>query len=345
MTRRLSLLAIVLVICGVAGELVLRGFGFGRPLMYRVDEALIWTLEPGVAYAPSYGVEYAINERGWRDDTVARGPAGRLVLALGDSVAFGQGVPFEQTFTEQLERLLEQASGTGRVEILNTAVPGYNLDQYPILLKSLGDELAPDLVLVGLCKNDVVSRGDLAHLRSFVAKRLAPQHNWRVRVRRSFAWFHVLDGVRLRIQARFGLEPPHAMAFENNEIGPAHWEYSLAALRRLAERARERGVPLVIAAFPYRDEAETGEHRFGVDPLATSAREAGAYWIDLLPAFARATTAQGTLFLDPVHPNARGHGVAARAVADFIASEPGLSQFRASATRPRPGRIGAGAPP
>jgi hypothetical protein len=72
---------------------------------------------------------------------------------VGDSFVFGFGVEDEETLPAQLEAML----GTRHegIEALNAGVPGWSADQYYLFLRTRLDEIAPDLVLLGLLDNDV----------------------------------------------------------------------------------------------------------------------------------------------------------------------------------------------
>lgn len=122
----------------------------------RHDPDLGWSLTPGarshvVADRAEYDV--AINSRGFRD--VERGPrrpgVGRIAL-VGDSYGFGWGVAQEETFASLLER--DPRVGG---EVANLCVPGYATDQELWTLERESKALAPDLVLVQFCANDVDS--------------------------------------------------------------------------------------------------------------------------------------------------------------------------------------------
>lgn len=80
-----------------------------------------------------------------------RAGVGRILL-LGDSQAFGWGVPFEDTVAEHLEREL---SAPGReVEVLNAGVPGYNAAQEAAYLDAPGARFEPDCAVVLFMGND-----------------------------------------------------------------------------------------------------------------------------------------------------------------------------------------------
>ncbi len=102
------------------------------------------------------GVHYRINRLGFRGrEFGAKKPADTYrIVVLGDSVAFGWGVPLEETMTSLIERELN-ARGGKKVEVLNLAVQGYeSIQQYTVFQKK-ALALEPDLVLFFFNRNDV----------------------------------------------------------------------------------------------------------------------------------------------------------------------------------------------
>ena len=77
------------------------------------------------------------------------------VMVLGDSVAYGVGVPFETAFPQRLEDLLDTPE-YGDITLLNAAVSGYTpynqLQQYV----SRDREIPVNLVIVAFAMNDIV---------------------------------------------------------------------------------------------------------------------------------------------------------------------------------------------
>jgi lysophospholipase L1-like esterase len=98
-----------------------------------------------------------ISSQGTRDDAVPiPKPRGTFrVLVLGDSIAYGSGIPKDKTFPNRLESLLRERLGSA--EVVNAGVSGYtpyNELQYYL---AKGKEFEPDVVLVAFCMNDVVN--------------------------------------------------------------------------------------------------------------------------------------------------------------------------------------------
>jgi hypothetical protein len=151
-----------------AGLVMVVLIGLEGALRVIVPESRFWVVSnvyraadnPTVGYtlAPNqrrvaFSVDLATNSLGYRgaDWTREKPPGVFRVALIGDSHAFGFGVPFDSTMGEQLRRLLEKRRG--RVEVLNFGVPGYNTFQEQAVLK-LALEFSPDAVVFVPCNND-----------------------------------------------------------------------------------------------------------------------------------------------------------------------------------------------
>ncbi len=95
----------------------------------------------------------SINSQGFRGPEPSSGPSGRRVIVLGDSIAFGNFMPWEDTFSSQLQQRLH--SDKRDVEVLNFGVGGYDILQEVSLLEIRGLKYHPNLVVVAYCLNDI----------------------------------------------------------------------------------------------------------------------------------------------------------------------------------------------
>lgn len=122
---------------------------------------------PGLVFPPHSSAAFKTSEFEWTVKTNSLGirdreidPAHRAatrILAIGDSFTNGWGVGAQQAWPKVLERRLRQA---GRdVEVFNLAGAGASPKDYALIARRGVDELAPDLVLVGMLQGD-----DLAQL-------------------------------------------------------------------------------------------------------------------------------------------------------------------------------------
>jgi hypothetical protein len=150
--------------------------------LFEVEAGVGYRLHPKaqvLAVTADYSVIYQISSEGLRDREVRYSkPAGYTrVLALGDSFTFGEGVPMGERFTDVAQRRLS------KVELLNSGVPGWGLDQELIYLVVHGLKLKPDVVAVFLNRVDTqrystdVVQGDRVVMPRAVSEERARQEN------------------------------------------------------------------------------------------------------------------------------------------------------------------------
>ncbi len=95
------------------------------------------------------------NSEGLRDRerTVDKTPGVRRVICLGDSTTLGWGIRPEEAYPQVLEDLLE--SQADRVEVFNVALGGWSTRQERIAYERIARKYRPDVVLLGICLNDI----------------------------------------------------------------------------------------------------------------------------------------------------------------------------------------------
>lgn len=111
------------------------------------DKDLGWGFKPnsqGWRNTSDFHVEYFINSKGNRDkETSIEKPfAVFRVIALGESMVFGDGVNYGKRFTEVIEDSL------ANVEVVNMGVWGFGADQSLLQLKRDGFQFHPDAVVL-----------------------------------------------------------------------------------------------------------------------------------------------------------------------------------------------------
>ncbi len=103
------------------------------------------------------GVPHVTNRHGFRGRNYSNVPGKgvfRIVL-VGDSVAMGQSVEFEDIYSNVLERMLNQRSDGLNYEVLNLGVSGWNIGKIVDRLTELGIGLQPHLIVYGCTINDI----------------------------------------------------------------------------------------------------------------------------------------------------------------------------------------------
>jgi lysophospholipase L1-like esterase len=280
---------------------------------------LAFELRPGAVVHAE--VDYRISKEGLRgpDVSLAKPPGVERIAVVGDSIAFGYWVAEEQAFPRQLEQMLG-----GSVEVLDFAVPGYNLDQEIETLRAKAFDYSPDLVLVAFCLNDL--EGIFSYEYGLVLDRSARSDSPGGRVLEAVLRRSVLASwVEYRLAE---LEARRRFAQARNPLGgPLYAEAVseqkkalLARFRTLHELLAARGIPALVAVFP------TFGTRFASYPyrelhaaVVETARESGLLAVDLLDCFSAYDFHD--VRVDVVHPNPMGHRVAAHAIRDALCGE------------------------
>lgn len=154
---------VAVVVAGLAGLLEVGARLLVPAVALRVlADVFVAHPDPDVGYTMrrsysgrAFGADLATNSLGFRGpEWPAQKPPGGLRIALiGDSIAFGFGVPFAQTLGERLAERLRQRLARP-VEVLNFGVNGYNARQQLAVLERYALPHGPDIVLLLPCNND-----------------------------------------------------------------------------------------------------------------------------------------------------------------------------------------------
>ena len=148
-------LVIGLLLAVVAGELFVRIVVPSKQLL-AVSKSNIYqsVAEPGIFYTHkpgldrvAFGVDLSTNSVGFRGpewDTEKAAATYRIVL-IGDSHAFGFGVPYKESVGEVLADILGDL-GSRQVQVLNFGVNGYNSQQEFAVFQQYAFRFDPDLI-------------------------------------------------------------------------------------------------------------------------------------------------------------------------------------------------------
>jgi lysophospholipase L1-like esterase len=86
------------------------------------------------------------------------------IIVLGDSVTFGLGVNYTDTYPYYLERKLNQLNNNKKYTILNFGVPSYNTLQEVRMFILKGKKYNPDLVILQYHPNDIDDQNEFSRL-------------------------------------------------------------------------------------------------------------------------------------------------------------------------------------
>jgi len=161
MRKKLVLSTVSILLTLLLAEAALRILGVGATgrgsswfaggnhprFLFQADPQSGYTLRPGfrgeeISLGREFDVPAAIDGQGLRVQPHA-GPARPRVLAIGDSITFGEGVPADSTFSAVLEKTLG-------VRADNAGVPGYSSAQMLGRLRRYLPILHPNVVVMTL---------------------------------------------------------------------------------------------------------------------------------------------------------------------------------------------------
>jgi lysophospholipase L1-like esterase len=361
-----------LVVAVLLAELGLRLFGYdplpdliGPRHLFVRDAQLGVRLQPGFRgqhRSHEFEVEIAVNSLGLRDSEPGPGDREALrILSLGDSFAYGFGVEAEETYAEELERLLSAKRATC---VYNAGAPSYGTRHELELARRLLPELEPELVLLSFFfGNDLydnilppmTERGGIVLTRYFgdavdasALKGFALEHS-QLLTFLILGWMQWVDGVELPAPpTRAPADPelvietptcPQALARAVPEDIERAWQETASLVEELRDTAQQAGARLVLLHLPLRYQIDDElwqrmcERHGYADPeadydrgatakrLGAVAAELGIPILDLAHAFAEEEDLAGLYFPINKHFSAQGHAVAGRAIAAFLERE------------------------
>jgi lysophospholipase L1-like esterase len=296
--KRLILLLASVLVGLVLAEVALRlAFDEGRDEARRKGHVrsdhprLVYEPRPNAVHRfPDSSIGVRTNSAGFRDDEfVMPKPEGTYRIAvLGDSVTVGWGVTREHTYPHLMEAMFHEAGK--RVDVMNLGVMGYNTIQEVETLRVKGLAFAPDLAIVGYVLNDELVKGQ------------GPSGAFD----KSFS--------RLLDRAKIGVRQLVRILGES---------VAEEAFRELAAIARQKDLAVLVVIFPVLDSEPEYPHPARHEEIAELCGRHGFGVLDLLPAFREGgfgnlRVAEG----DILHPNARGHRLAAREVFAHLHANP-----------------------
>ncbi len=282
------------------------------------DEGTTVGLRPG-ARGEANGVPVRVDADGFHAYSGNAGlPASTPAwLWLGDSVTFGVGVAQDSTVAGRLAVRQDTA------RVLNPSVLGWGTADYRRRLDAaLAGGLRPERVTVVWCLNDAdparpLTAGDVGP----VEDALRAGRVWLNVHSRLYRWAKdaALDRPARYLAHDAALYDP---LLRGPGRPPAPVDRALASLWALADTLDARGVPLDVVVAPYEPQLRPGGTRAPQRALVPRLRARGIPTLDLAEAFVQAGGDPAALYLwsDGIHWSARGHAVAADAVARWAAT-------------------------
>ena len=253
------------------------------------------------------GADVAISSQGLRDReyTPAPPPGKTRIMMLGDSLAFGWGVPVEKTSSKQLEQMLINAGHD--VEVINTGVGNYNTEMEVAYFLERGRKFQPHYVVLNYFINDAEPT---PRDRSNFLSRHSP----------AYVFFASRVDMALRMVntgEKKDWKTYYASLYEGDEgIGRV-----AAAIEKLAKYCREHNIRLYIANQP--ELREPKNYPFAqVDRMLEKIADANKVpYIPLLPTVRDLEPESLWVTRPDPHPSAVAHEAFAKGLYQFLDRE------------------------
>ncbi len=317
-----------------------------RAGLIQPDRQLFWSLKPDM-HAIWQDTRISINHFGTRGAEIeSKQPRELRILSLGESTTFGSKVNDEETYSAQLEALLQGIYPDRRVTVINAAVPAYSSFQSLTFLEQRGFALEPDVVLFYHEVNDYLptslrdsSNNEIGIVktdRQLYESRTQGLHRALMDWSGVYRWLSYavanskvrkfdrpdadnplpaigLPGYALPSRLATTGESSEAATHNDKALGRRVSENERRAnLERLAELCKERRVGLLVLHPSYRDSTR---HEC---LLTRVALERGIALLDVFPALHPTDAPAAPVFRDAWHPGPEGHAAIAQFVAVFL---------------------------
>ncbi len=252
------------------------------------------------------------------------------ILFLGDSVTFGYQLPAEFGYVECVQALLNARSNPPKFKALNGGTISHTPQQELDWLQHEGAELAPNLVVVQVCMNDITYalhpaiQSGLARNAAFESASRKP--HWSAIIRLAQGWGRSRTyGDDLDVAAEFIETENFALLFDESSSDAIQkaWNHAFDEWEQMLAFCHERRMPIAFVVIPFDDQIEDRE--MSDSPQARICSFAAAHrapCLDLLPMFRLLRHNDGLpvkdLYLDYTHPSATGHAVIAESIVRFL---------------------------
>lgn len=365
--KKIVLLGVSVVIALVAFEVYLRVFP-PRILtrvdnlhsLLRYDPLLGYVMSPHLrqlALSEDGVTEYMIetNEHGLRDAPF-RGKDGRkVVLGLGDSFLFGDGVKVDDTIMSQLQEMFERSS-PGKYRAVNAGMIGYSTNQEILYYLSRGRQLfGPEIVVLFYMNNDItvplhspprlyegIHIPDFGNLyRQNTSGQ--PRLSWRTHAFAKLCWNALRKGPRTPLAAlhKTPLIDPEMALFNREtqlkyETGETYKPFFRSMWSVFKQKTEDAGAQLLVVYLPSSAEVVDGRarrdiiHRYSYPPsawdfdmasksfVAEMARQ-GIRCLNLQPAFRKQVMEKGDVLF--IHNEGHFTPAGCRLTSEYVHDE------------------------
>ena len=256
-----------------------------------------------------YGAEINTNNEGFRADrdyTLNKSGDTFRILVLGDSVALGWGVNFNETYSQLLEKKFNQLNTTN-FEVINLGIGNYNTAMELEILKDKGLKYNPDLIILGYYINDA---------------EIAPEKlkTDLIGLIKSHSYLYALLGdkyldLKIGSSADYNYTNYYSALYKEGFEGKNKAE---SALKEISEISKSNKISLIVVIFPEFHNFKDYAFQNATDFVTNISEQENIPYLDLLPYYKEYNPKDIWVSYEDAHPNTLGHKIAAEAIYSFI---------------------------
>lgn len=310
------ILSVVFILGGT--EITMSYYSRMYPILHRPHPTLLWENTPnycGVSHG--FNEEVFINCHGFRSqDIPEKKPPGQTrIMLLGDSSAYGFRVRNNETFGSVLLKKLRSTYPDKDIKLLNTAVAGWTTYQAATFMKEKGWQFSPDIIIIafnndcwGEQKEDV-ERVPPAHLIPVL--RILYRSNIYMGIKRVVLNDRLKKDPRPAFQPRFG----KAKSRVSIEDFRKNLNYIIEGASGRNAKVMILTMPLQVAGYrklAYRDVMRDTAEKYNL-PCVSFDRDFAEYPFE-------------EVFIDMMHPTAKGHKIIGENIYGMIAQQKWLDK-------------------
>ncbi len=283
-------------------------------------------------------IEIRRNEEGLRERPMAAFDAERdkIVVLVGDSFCFGQGVRVVDRFSNVLETRLYREYPAEHYRLFNACMSGRNIEQVAEFMEHYVEYFARvDRVVYSFVLNDPIFKGRLSKWEREL-RGITKKNGRRLELEGEFNDFMILRS-RSKAAARFlaGRDSYtlrwFALRLQRQQIAGdtiewyrqlytnnPHWPQTQQVLRWMKKYCSAKGVAFSLVVWPVFHQLDAYPLTEAHEIIGAVARQEGIHHVDLLPLFAGKDARDYWVHPTDFHPNSRAHAAAAAFLYDAI---------------------------
>lgn len=288
------------------------------PIVYQPNVTFASVYDPACDdrgyLGPDGRIIYHINSLGMRGPEMSLEKPGNgfRVVCLGDSITFGEGVRYEDTYPVLLATMLDKRMPGRSVEVMNAGVQGFGTNDAAVFFLRRGLSFKPDVVTLGFFLNDAMPYEETIRQNEAITDEMTLS---------GFAQISRIWEVFERSRRAATIQAEYFDSIRASFDAP-EWDRCKQILSGLQHEVAEKdGFRFVVVLFPVLYDLDASYPFRDIHAkIEQACKSAGCEFIDLLKVY-EGRRAE-SLWVHPVdqHPNEVAHRLAAESIAAHLAA-------------------------